>query len=110
MNETPLVRMADILLPQPVQQGAAWGAWSIAALLLALLLVLWWRRWRQPLRRLYRALKRGRVSPRAAADRLAGLIPDDAALRGELDRLRFQRQSPDATTVERLIRQVSDGG
>lgn len=108
MNDTALLRMADILMPLPAHPSGVWLAWPIAALLLATLLVLWWRR-RQPLRYLIRALRRGRLSPRAAADRLARLIPDDASLRGELDRLRFQRQSPDAAAVERLIRQVSDG-
>lgn len=109
MSDTALLRMADILMPLPAHQSEAWLAWSIAVLLLATWLLLWWRHWRRPVRYLGRALQRGRLSPRAAAHRLARLIDDDASVRGELDRLRFQRQSPDAAAVERLIRQVSDG-
>jgi hypothetical protein len=109
VSDTTLVRMADILMPPPAHQDAAWIGWAVAALLLVLALLLWWWRWRRPIRGLERGLRRGRLTPRAAAHGLAALIPDDAAVRTELDRLRFRRVPPGAGDVARLIRQVADG-
>lgn len=72
---------------------------AIATLLIALLA---WRVWRQrsnPIARIRRALKRGELSPREAAHRLAAYQPS-----AQLDKLRFQKVEPQAQAVLKLLK------
>ena len=106
--------MADILPLLPPGDAAAVAVLPVALALIVVALILFalisaWRWWRHPLRRLARDMKRDRVSPRAAAHRLAQGGIADAQLRLELDRLRFMRQPPSTTAVSELIRRASDG-
>jgi hypothetical protein len=117
----------DVLPPLPPPQGGAPWAWLALPLLLALVLAAALarrRRWSGLLRALQRNLWADRIPPRQASHRLAGLLqqipaaPPDAlaALRGELDALRFARAEPAAERVAELIvrtralaRQTTDG-
>lgn len=105
-----LVRMADILQPLPPTDKGAATAWLVIAALSGVLLAIWWlRRRRHPLRRLACALEAGRLSPREAAHQLAPWVSGDGSMRGELDRLRFSRQPPQAASVAGLIRRMRHG-
>lgn len=109
MSEGGLVQMADILPALPPGDVATGLAWPVVAALVVVALIIAWRWWRHPLRRLGRDLARDRLSPRAAAHRLAQRFIADAELRRELDRARFQRRPPSAAAVFELIRRASDG-
>jgi hypothetical protein len=106
----------DVLPPlPPAQAGAPW-AWVtlplvlILALLVAVVLARH-RRWRGALRALQRGVRTDRIPPREAGHRLAKLLrqtpgaPPDAlaALRRELDALRFGRDEPAAARLTQLI-------
>ena len=109
MSQGGLVQMADILPPLPPGDADTVAILPVAMALIVVGLIVAWRWWRHPLRRLGRDLARERLSPRAAAHHLAQRLASDSDLRHELDRLRFRRQSPSVATVSDLIRRASDG-
>jgi hypothetical protein len=104
----------DVLPPLPPPQAGAPWAWLALPLLLVLVLAVALarrRRWSGLLRALQRSLRADRIPPRQAGHRLASLlrqIPEAppnalAALRRELDALRFARQEPAAERLVELI-------
>jgi septal ring factor EnvC (AmiA/AmiB activator) len=104
----------DVLPPLPPPQAGAPWAWLALPLLLVLVLAVALarrRRWSGLLRALQRNLWADRILPRQAGHRLARLLrqmsvsrPDAlAALRSELDALRFARDEPAAERVADLI-------
>ena len=109
MSQGGLVQMADILSPLPPGDVDSVVVLPLVLALIVVALIVAWRWWRHPLRRLGRDLARDRLSPRAAAHGLAHRLVGDSALRRELDRLRFKRQPPSATAVSELIRRAADG-
>jgi hypothetical protein len=113
MSQGKLVQMADILPPLLPDDTGFQITWPVAAVLVAVLLfallVIGCRLWRHPLQRLARDVTRGRISPRAAAHRLAQRLATDSTLRRELDRARFRRAPPSAAAVSDWIRRAGDG-
>jgi hypothetical protein len=117
----------DVLPPLPPPQAGLPWAWLALPLLLVLVLAIARarrRRWSGALRALQRSLRAGRIPPRQAGHRLAGILrqipaaPPDAlaALRRELDALRFARDEPAAERVtdlnartRALARRTTDG-
>ena len=102
----------DVLPPLPPPQAGAPWAWLALPLLLVLVLALARRRrWSGLLRALQRNFQADRIPPRQAGHRLASLLrqipaasPDAlAALRRELDALRFARDEPAAERLADLI-------
>ena len=104
----------DVLPPLPLPQAGLPWAWLALPLLLALVLAAALarrRRWSGLLRALQRGLRADRIPPRQAGHRLASLLqqipaaPPDAlaALRRELDALRFARDEPAAERLADLI-------
>jgi hypothetical protein len=109
MSDGGLVQMADILSPLPQAEADTLVVLPVALISIAVALIIAWRWWQHPLRRLERDLTRKRLSPRAAAHALAQRLVGDADLRRELDGVRFRRQPPSTATVYELIRRVSGG-
>lgn len=109
MSQGGFVQMADILPPLPPGDAGSVAVLPLALVLILLVIVAVWRWWRHPLRHLGRDLVRARLSPRAAAHRLAQRRVEDVELRREIDQLRFQRQPPSAAAVFELIRRAADG-
>jgi hypothetical protein len=109
MSQGGLVQMADILSPLPPGDADFVVVLPVVLALIVLVMIVAWRWWRHPLRRLGRDLARHRLSPRAAAHRLAPRLVGESELRRELDRLRFKRQPPSAAAVAELIRRAADG-
>jgi hypothetical protein len=113
----------DVLPPlMPPPAGAPW-AWVTLPLVLILALVVAvvlarHRRWSAALRALQRNVRAGRMPPREAGHRLASLLrhipaasPDSlAALRRELDALRFARAEPAAARLTELIARTRELG
>ena len=104
----------DVLPPVPPPQAGAPWAWLALPLLLVLVFAVALarrRRWSGLLRALQRNLWADRIPPRQAGHRLASLLqqipaaPPDAlaALRRELDALRFARDEPAAERLADLI-------
>lgn len=105
---TPL-QMAD-LLPLPPPQAPSpwlWGA-GLALVLLVFLALWWWRRTRDPLRRLLISLKNDSLSARDVAHQLAKLSTLTQAQQAQIDQLRFARQAPDRQQIEQLLQSVHD--
>lgn len=109
MSQGGLVQMADILPPLLPGDADSVVVLPVVLALIVLVMIVAWRWWRHPLRRLGRDLAREQLSPRAAAHHLAQRLASDSDLRHELDRLRFRRQSPSVATVSDLIRRAADG-
>ncbi|MCB1802318.1 MAG: hypothetical protein KDI82_11575 [Gammaproteobacteria bacterium] len=109
MSQGGLVQMADILPPLLPGDADSVVVMPLALALIVVALIVAWRWWRHPLRRLARELARDRLSPRAAAHRLAPRLVVESELRRELDRSRFQRQPPSTAAVSELIRRAADG-
>ena len=109
MSQGGLVQMVDILPPLPPGDTDAVVILPVAVALVLVMLIVAWRWWRHPLRRLGRDLARERLSPRAAAHHLAQRLVGESDLRRELDRVRFRRQPPSTAAVCELIRRASGG-
>lgn len=109
MSDYSPLQMAD-LLPLPPAPASPYWPWLLApaVLLLAGIGLWWWRRHRDPYRRIAAALRRGTLAPRAAAHALAAL-DITAAQRSRLDRLRFTRQAPSVQQLAQLLRELRDG-
>lgn len=107
-GQSPL-QMVDLLpLAQPEAPSPwLWGA-VLASVLLVILTLWWWRRTRDPLRRLLTGLKNDSLSPRDVAHQLAKLSLLTQAQQAQLDRLRFSRQAPDRQQIEQFLRSVRD--
>lgn len=112
----------DILWLLPPSTGASWVDWAILGTLAVVLgLGLWQRhnRTRRPVRRLRRALRRQRLTPRQAAHDLAAILhtrdtrqarTPSADLVGELDAMRFRREPPSPAQLLGLIVRVERAG
>jgi hypothetical protein len=104
----------DVLPPMPPPKAGVPWAWLALPLVLTVVLAVVLsrhRRWRVALRALQRGVRTDRIPPREAGHRLAKLLrqtpgaPPDAlaALRRELDALRFGRDEPAAARLTQLI-------
>jgi len=107
-GQSPL-QMADLLPLAPPQTPSPW-LWvvGLALVLLVLLTLWWWRRTRDPLRRLLISLKNDSLSAREVAHQLAKLSNLSQAQQAQLDQLRFARHAPDRQQIEQLLRSVRD--
>ena len=105
-----LLSFADILPPGDAMQSSSvlnvalnWisdmPAVAVVPLLIALLVGRIWRQRSNPIAGIRRALKRGELSPREAAHRLAAFQPSE-----QLDKLRFQRVEPEVHAVLQLLK------
>lgn len=108
MEDGSLVRMADILLPTAQAQDTSPGLLPIVLAATLIVGLIAWHRFNRPLGRLTRDLRRGNVSTRGAAHRLAGLVHENVPLRLQIDRLRFRRRPPDSSELLALIEKARD--
>ena len=106
MTPTDLDGITDIL---PLAQPSPWPALTAALfiMLLALLLFLSFRFF-DPLRKIERQLRGGKIGARQAAHRLARHARHKPRIAGRLDRLRFARKPPDPAELLRLIEALRD--
>ena len=109
MSQTNLMQMADILLaPSPEPTMPVWLVLA-GSIIVFMFLFMMWRYLTQPIIRLQRHLKRGKLSPREGAHRLARLAHYDNELQQQIDQLRFQRKPPDRSELMVLINKVKHG-
>lgn len=108
-NQTNLIQMADILMPpSPESSLLVWLILAGILIICVIFILLWWY-FMQPLTQLQRQLKQGKLSTREAAHQLAHLANTEIKLQHQIDRLRFQRQTPEFNELLILINKVRHG-
>ncbi len=100
--------MADILPPLAQAADSSWILFFIFLPPTLLLVFYVWRKFTQPLAKLTRELRKGKLSPRKTAHRLAQLPLKNQELLTHLDSLRFGQASPSHEDVFALLRRVKN--
>ena len=106
MTPADLDGIADIL---PLAQPSPWPALITALLIVLLALFVFFSfRYFNPLARIERQLRGGKIASRRAAHMLARHARHDPRIASRLDRLRFARRPPDPAELLRLIEALRD--
>jgi len=105
-----ITQMTDIIFLQPVETSVSDGMLFIfIAICLSILFLFFLIKFKSPLAKLERYLKKGKVSPREIAHQLAQLMSsDNKKINKEIDLFRFQRQPPDSDEILRLISEIKN--